>query len=708
MSLDLDWLPTPTTPLLEAALLYASHHWPVFPVHSSKGGVCSCGGQPNCKPGKHPIAALVPHGLKDATSNEDTLRRWWHLWPNANLGLPQGNLLALDIDGPLGERSLEALAQENWGLPQTLAQKTHRGRHLFFTPPKDRAFQNRTHALPGVDVRTLGGYVLVSPSIHPTGQVYEWICSSAAARLPDWLARAITSQERERPGQEERVHSEDALPPSSRVDRARKYLEAIEGAREGQGGSKVTYRAACAMVLGFDLSPPMARQLLQEVYNPKCLGPWSEADLWRLVTRVHERERGPRGYLLGEASAQNLAQRETHVASTTQGESMPTHEKKTALTLPPKDELLTEAPLCSLGYDLAKLERDRTRVLASVDLAPLDPTRGYGWGPRLNTFFGGGLAPGALVGIGANAAGSGKTAFTMQLADGFALRSAHLVQTDQPGPLTPVFILSEMSLDDLSRRSLGRMLGEPAYYFRAGESAARSFAALRPQVDRAYEAAKRVMSPTGDFTRMRHFQRQVTNTFVSGVHAIEKVRSLVSQWREHLATAHPGRDIWPIVVIDPIQRWQDRSKPEVEALNELCELLDMTADTEGWIVLATSDSTKTSATAPREETSGAAMFRGSYKLQHATDHAVGLDRPEELSGERCRYLALLLIKNRWGPGYGRLLYRWEGATGRFDPLTEEEQADIERRLREEQAERRTKAKTAEKKEPNGTPGEKYF
>jgi hypothetical protein len=72
--------------LRDAALGYASRGIPVLPLHyplphhgdlqpvpgdqpSAVGTGCSCR-DPGCgQPGKHPLGSLVPHGVKDATTN---------------------------------------------------------------------------------------------------------------------------------------------------------------------------------------------------------------------------------------------------------------------------------------------------------------------------------------------------------------------------------------------------------------------------------------------------------------------------------------------------------------------------------------------------------------------------------------------------------------------------------------------------------------
>jgi Bifunctional DNA primase/polymerase, N-terminal len=102
--------------LLDAALGYAARGIPVYPVHwprPTPGATtlgCSCPRGPACdRPAKHP---LVRHGIHDATTNPGQLERWWHRWPQANLGLATGIIFdALDIDGPAGLAALHKLAQ---------------------------------------------------------------------------------------------------------------------------------------------------------------------------------------------------------------------------------------------------------------------------------------------------------------------------------------------------------------------------------------------------------------------------------------------------------------------------------------------------------------------------------------------------------------------------------------------------------------------
>ena len=90
---------------LKAALDYAQRGWPVLPLcWPGPQGDCGCGrGHPPDQVGKAP---LTPHGVKDATTDPDTIRTWWRKWPKANIGiaLEPAGLLVLDLDSPLPAR----------------------------------------------------------------------------------------------------------------------------------------------------------------------------------------------------------------------------------------------------------------------------------------------------------------------------------------------------------------------------------------------------------------------------------------------------------------------------------------------------------------------------------------------------------------------------------------------------------------------------
>jgi hypothetical protein len=178
------------TALLDAALAYAARGIPVYPVHWPRpvpGGArlaCSCPRGPSCdRPAKHP---LVRHGVKQATTAPDRIGRWWHRWPQANVGLATGIVFdALDVDGAAGLAALRQLARtaDLAGRPGPLVATGGGGWHAWFTPT---GLGNRPpRGLANVDWRGRGGCVLAPPSRHISGGAYRWLVGLDVTPLPE-------------------------------------------------------------------------------------------------------------------------------------------------------------------------------------------------------------------------------------------------------------------------------------------------------------------------------------------------------------------------------------------------------------------------------------------------------------------------------------------------------------------------------------------
>lgn len=58
------------------------------------------------------------------------------------------------------------------------------------------------------------------------------------------------------------------------VERTRKYLDKMPPAVSGNSGHNATFRVACVLVQGFDLSPAEAYPLMIE-YSGRCKPPWT-------------------------------------------------------------------------------------------------------------------------------------------------------------------------------------------------------------------------------------------------------------------------------------------------------------------------------------------------------------------------------------------------------------------------------------------------
>lgn len=169
------------TPTAKAALALAERGFAVFPLHTpdpKHAGGCSCRDRTCSSIGKHPRTIK---GLHDATTDPEQIRRWWLMWPDANIGLatgrdlPGGGYLAvLDIDPRNdGDSSVEELERKHGALPDTVIVRTGGGGwHHYFTSAEP--VRSRKDLAPGVDLKAVGGYVVAPPSVHASGALYEW------------------------------------------------------------------------------------------------------------------------------------------------------------------------------------------------------------------------------------------------------------------------------------------------------------------------------------------------------------------------------------------------------------------------------------------------------------------------------------------------------------------------------------------------------
>jgi hypothetical protein len=81
-------------------------------------------------------------------------------------------------------------------------------------------------------------------------------------------------------------------------ERIERYIAACPPAITGQNGHDQTFRVACILVQGFDLSPDDAFTFLAR-YSERCEPPWSERELrHKLADADRASSYKPRGYLL--------------------------------------------------------------------------------------------------------------------------------------------------------------------------------------------------------------------------------------------------------------------------------------------------------------------------------------------------------------------------------------------------------------------------
>jgi len=247
----------------------------IFPLHGVlPGPACTCALGPTCKSiGKHPMVRW---------RNYDENSRG----PSGGYGIQTGQfngILVVDLDVKSGKDGVAALIALATGrpIPDTLSVLTPSGGvHLYFRLPPG-AHVPTTHSVlgPGIDVQCEGGFVVGPGSPHRSGGVYQEQ-PAPLADLPAWLlALVVREPEPPRPLVSEHRTVEPTSPEGVRaIAWARAYLASAEPAIEGQGGSNRLFRACCHLMYSA-LPLSVLRQVVEEVYNPRCEPPWSTEEI---------------------------------------------------------------------------------------------------------------------------------------------------------------------------------------------------------------------------------------------------------------------------------------------------------------------------------------------------------------------------------------------------------------------------------------------
>ena len=109
-------------------------------------------------------------------------------------------MVVLDIDPKHGgDESLEELTIKHGRLPNTREQITGGGgRHILFKHPGGHIQnrQDKSAIAPGIDVKANGGFFVATPSLHSSGNRYQWdgLEDTGIAELPGWLKQLLVSK----------------------------------------------------------------------------------------------------------------------------------------------------------------------------------------------------------------------------------------------------------------------------------------------------------------------------------------------------------------------------------------------------------------------------------------------------------------------------------------------------------------------------------
>jgi hypothetical protein len=229
--------------MLQAALSYVAEGFKVFPV----------------KPDKKP---LTEHGLKDATQLQMGVEEYWKKWPDAGIALVTDGLVVLDFDAKSGgAESKKAIEAKYGSFPRT---RTHRtgggGLHYLYRNPNGHNIRSKVAigGYSGVDLRANGGYIVVPPSRHESGNYYEVIDDTEIAPAPPWIVELATKKQ---------VAQAELIPENQPILKGKRSntLTSFAGSMRRRGMPQAAIEAALIVVNDRQCQPPLPETTVKAI-----------------------------------------------------------------------------------------------------------------------------------------------------------------------------------------------------------------------------------------------------------------------------------------------------------------------------------------------------------------------------------------------------------------------------------------------------------
>ncbi len=166
--------------ILLTALTYAKMGIGVFPVREREYDGYNNEGIRTVWGVKTPYTI---NGVKDATTNQSTIARYWSKYPNAGIGMAcQDNLFVVDIDAKDGISGFKTFMDLGISIAETWQTLTPSGGLHIIWSGKGR---NSTSSKTKIDTRGDGGYVVAPPSkILVDGIEREYISLTDMSKRP--------------------------------------------------------------------------------------------------------------------------------------------------------------------------------------------------------------------------------------------------------------------------------------------------------------------------------------------------------------------------------------------------------------------------------------------------------------------------------------------------------------------------------------------
>lgn len=204
-------------------------------------------------------------------------------------------IVAVDVDGEgAGEWVREHLPKS------PIVSRSANGEHWLYRYPDNvehignRAkIRTRSGEKLDLDIRADGGNLVIPPSIHPSGVIYQaaqpWteeLLSAMPVFDPSWIPTG--------PVQAARPTAVPVTDADALMERGRRLAMRWQTSERGSGHGTDTFKLAGYLMHTIGLSEAAALSVMSSHYNPRCPTPYSERELERKVTEAATKMRGAR------------------------------------------------------------------------------------------------------------------------------------------------------------------------------------------------------------------------------------------------------------------------------------------------------------------------------------------------------------------------------------------------------------------------------
>lgn len=207
----------------------------------------------------------------------DEIDQWVNEYSDAGIGIITGQnsgVIVLDID-PRHDGHLSIRGKE---IPPTVSVKTGGGgTHYYFRYPEGLdTIKSRANILPGVDLRADGGLAFAPPSIHPSGEKYEFYETMTPevmklAEIPEWLLTII----------KEKQNNNDYSAKINDTDWSKDISD---------GNRNNTLTKLAGSLIGKGIEKSVVLQTLLSHNDNKCKPPLDRYEVISIVDSIYSRE----------------------------------------------------------------------------------------------------------------------------------------------------------------------------------------------------------------------------------------------------------------------------------------------------------------------------------------------------------------------------------------------------------------------------------